>query len=169
MSPAPEDRKQIDVAIGKAVEIARDPWSQKELADQMRALGHKWSQATVWSVEKGDRPLRLSEAMDLANLLRITLSQLLDAANGEREAEWSLRSHVAEFNEHILALDDEVEAILLTATRYRAALGFAKDDLTPDRYADFIAVFNDFLARVVVELESGRSQVQRQAIVDDDE
>lgn len=35
----------------------------------MRARGHKWSQATVWSVEKGDRPLRYLEAVDLAEVL----------------------------------------------------------------------------------------------------
>lgn len=135
----------------------------------MRALGHKWSQATVWSIEKGDRPLRLAEAMDLANLLRITMSQLLDAASGEREAVWSLRSHTAEFNDHILDLAQSVEAVLLLATRFRAALDFSREDLTPDRYADFVAVFNTFLAKAVNELDSGRSQIQREVIVTDGE
>lgn len=40
--------------------------SQTELADKMRAAGFKWSQATVWSVESGERPLRLSEAIAVA-------------------------------------------------------------------------------------------------------
>lgn len=47
-------------------------WSemtQKELADEMRPLGHKWSQATVWAIEKGERPLRLVEALDAARVL----------------------------------------------------------------------------------------------------
>ncbi len=39
--------------------------SQKELAERMRDLGWKWSQSTVWSIEKGERPLRLAEAQDL--------------------------------------------------------------------------------------------------------
>jgi len=40
--------------------------SQSELADMMRAEGYKWAQATVWSVEAGERPLRLSEAISVA-------------------------------------------------------------------------------------------------------
>lgn len=43
--------------------------SQDALAEKMRSLGHKWSKATVWSVEKGERPLKLSEAMDLCTIL----------------------------------------------------------------------------------------------------
>lgn len=43
--------------------------SQQALADRMRERGWKWSQATVWAVEKGERPLRLAEAMDLAQIL----------------------------------------------------------------------------------------------------
>lgn len=36
----------------------------------MRTRGWKWSQATVWAVEKGERPLRLAEAEDLVSILR---------------------------------------------------------------------------------------------------
>ncbi|ROP65657.1 hypothetical protein EDF55_0095 [Curtobacterium sp. ZW137] len=35
----------------------------------MRARGFRWSQATVWSIEKGERPLRLSEAQAAAEVL----------------------------------------------------------------------------------------------------
>jgi hypothetical protein len=38
----------------------------------MRERGWKWSQATVWSVERGDRPLRLAEAEDLAGVLGVS-------------------------------------------------------------------------------------------------
>ena len=45
--------------------------SQADLASRMKDAGFKWSQATVWSVEKGERPLRLSEAEELSALLRV--------------------------------------------------------------------------------------------------
>lgn len=45
-------------------------WSQEELA---RAVGDKWSQATVWSVENGTRPLRLTEAVTLAKVFGLSL------------------------------------------------------------------------------------------------
>lgn len=43
--------------------------SQKDLAERMRERGWKWSQATVWSIEKGERPLRLAEAEDVSAVL----------------------------------------------------------------------------------------------------
>ncbi|KJL46235.1 hypothetical protein RS84_02862 [Microbacterium hydrocarbonoxydans] len=51
--------------------------SQKDLASAMRDRGWKWSQATVWSIEKGERPLRLAEAVDVAWVLDERLDALL--------------------------------------------------------------------------------------------
>lgn len=59
----------MDRTIGENVVTLRGEMSQKALADAMRERGHKWSQATVWAVEKGDRPLKLTEANDLAGVL----------------------------------------------------------------------------------------------------
>jgi hypothetical protein len=64
-TPRSDEETGQDVAAAReAAEI-----SQKELADQMRERGFKWSQATVWSVEKGERPLRLVEAQHLADAI----------------------------------------------------------------------------------------------------
>ncbi|WP_157156247.1 helix-turn-helix domain-containing protein [Diaminobutyricimonas sp. LJ205] len=60
-----------DELIGKNLQNLRGDMSQKELADKMRALGWKWSQATVWSIEKGERPLRLAEADALFDVLKL--------------------------------------------------------------------------------------------------
>lgn len=51
--------------------------SQQALAEAMRARGWKWSQATVWSIEKGERPLKLAEASDLSNMLNVGVSHFL--------------------------------------------------------------------------------------------
>jgi transcriptional regulator with XRE-family HTH domain len=58
-----------DALIGRNVARLRGGRTQKELAEAMRERGHKWSQATVWSVEQGERPLRLTEADDLVQVL----------------------------------------------------------------------------------------------------
>jgi len=58
-----------DAEIGRALVRLRGSRSQQFLADRMRERGWRWSQATVWSVEKGDRPLRLAEAVDVAEVL----------------------------------------------------------------------------------------------------
>jgi len=53
--------------------------TQDQTAAAMRKRGHKWHQKTVSHVEgNGDgRELRLSEAVDLADVLGVTLNQLV--------------------------------------------------------------------------------------------
>ncbi|MDN6024651.1 hypothetical protein [Bifidobacterium mongoliense] len=53
---------QDDKTIGHNLQVLRGDMSQDDLAKKMRAYGFKWSKATVWSVEQGERPLRLTEA-----------------------------------------------------------------------------------------------------------
>ncbi|WP_018142828.1 helix-turn-helix transcriptional regulator [Alloscardovia criceti] len=59
--------------------------SQERLANDMKELGHKWSKATVWSIEQGKRPLRLDEAKSLLLCLDLPqdsgLSKLLEPDN----------------------------------------------------------------------------------------
>lgn len=64
----------MDRLIGENLVAMRGEMSQKALADAMRDKGHKWSQSTVWAVEKGDRPLKLTEAHDLEDLLGVAVS-----------------------------------------------------------------------------------------------
>ncbi len=66
-----------DAEIGANLTRIRAGRSQKDLADAMRERGFKWSQATVWSVEKGERPLRLTEAQALGGVLSINHDLLL--------------------------------------------------------------------------------------------
>lgn len=60
---------ESDEQIGRNVQTLRGDMTQKELADAMKARGYKWSQPTVVAIEKGERPLRLTEARDLAEIL----------------------------------------------------------------------------------------------------
>lgn len=64
--------------IGRQIAEIRGSMSQAAVAEAMRARGHeKWSQSTVWSIEKGTRPLRFTEAQDLANVLDVGIMLLL--------------------------------------------------------------------------------------------
>lgn len=67
--------------------------SQKGVADAMRERGWKWSQATVWAIEKGERPLRLVEADDLATVLGVHLHNLLQVSD-VAEVDSEVRTHV---------------------------------------------------------------------------
>lgn len=74
-----------DKQIGQNIARLRGAMSQKDLAVAMRHRGHKWSQATVWNVERGERPLRLSEATAVAELLELESVQSITAPEGEFE------------------------------------------------------------------------------------
>jgi ribosome-binding protein aMBF1 (putative translation factor) len=64
--------------LGLNVKGLRDQlgWSQQELAYQMNGRGIRWHQTTVARVEKGERPLRLSEAAVLARIFGVDLQQM---------------------------------------------------------------------------------------------
>lgn len=59
-----------DAAVGQQVRESREAslLSQQDVAAIMRTRGYKWSQATVWSVESGERPLRYTESLELAEI-----------------------------------------------------------------------------------------------------
>lgn len=63
------EQQSFDELIGENIARYRGDLPQKELADKMRDQGFKWSQATVWSTEKGDRPVRVTELLSLASIL----------------------------------------------------------------------------------------------------
>lgn len=52
-------------------------WSQEEVARRMAAFGYDWHQTTVGRIEAAQRPLRLNEAVSLAALFDVPLTQLL--------------------------------------------------------------------------------------------
>lgn len=64
--------------IGTRVREARERSGrpQRTIATSMTMLGHKWIQDTMTRVENGKRPLRLSEAVTLADILGVSLESL---------------------------------------------------------------------------------------------
>lgn len=85
-SSRPDDR-----AIGELVKSARGSTAQTAVAKAMKELGHKWSQATVWAVEKGDRALKLAEGRDLAMILGVSVLDLLEDQAGSDAYVWTRR------------------------------------------------------------------------------
>ena len=92
-----DEQKRRNQQIGRNLQKLRGERSQQRVADYMRDCKHKWSQSTVWSVEKGDRPLRLTEAKDLAAFLEVQLGDLLDLTE-EDIADQKIRRAVDELN-----------------------------------------------------------------------
>lgn len=63
------EQPSFDKRVGQNLARLRGDMPQKELADRMRERGFKWSQATVWSTEKGERSLKYSEVDALLTVL----------------------------------------------------------------------------------------------------
>lgn len=71
-----------DRQIGQNLQQLRGDMSQAALAEKMREYGFKWTQATVWSIEKGERPLRLTEAEAVADVFRTHVAYILTSPEG---------------------------------------------------------------------------------------
>lgn len=52
-------------------------WSQEEVARRMTASGYDWHQTTVGRTESAARPLRVNEAVVLATIFEVPITQLL--------------------------------------------------------------------------------------------
>lgn len=104
-----------DRQLGQALADFRGDMSQQQLADRMRQYGWKWSQATVWAVEKGDRPLRLFEAKDVAAILGVQLGDLMDSG----DAADRLRKKLALVESQIDRIDPRLRDLRSTATGLR--------------------------------------------------
>jgi transcriptional regulator with XRE-family HTH domain len=59
-------------------------FSQDDLAERMRAVGHEWSRATVSTVERGQRNVTVDELATLALVLGVTFGDLLDPTGADR-------------------------------------------------------------------------------------
>lgn len=113
-----------DAAIGENLTRLRGEATQQEVAAAMRLAGYKWSQATVWAVEKGDRPLRLAEAADLAKIFNKDIASLVMLP-----VEAALNEHIGEAfrsaSESMDAIRRATEQFLRDKESIRAALEFA--------------------------------------------
>jgi transcriptional regulator with XRE-family HTH domain len=130
-----------DVRIGQNLERMRGAMSQRDLAEAMRQFGYRWSQATVWSVEKGERPLRLTEAEDIATIfgksvfdllseswqteftrqLRLTANLAEKVEEAVADLVWAQRDLAAIAEQRAAAIDDDLQATLEQLLRVRAA------------------------------------------------
>jgi transcriptional regulator with XRE-family HTH domain len=75
---AKRPREKTAEILGANVRYLREraSISQVELARRMADRGWSWHQATVYRVETGKQPVRFDEALDLADLLGVTLDRL---------------------------------------------------------------------------------------------
>ena len=78
---------RIDKTVGRNLTQLRDGVTQEELAERMRERGYSWTKMTVYNIERGERQIRLAEAVDVLNCLGKPvdyLSNLIAPEGGNR-------------------------------------------------------------------------------------
>lgn len=129
-----------DEQIGRNLASMRGDMSQKDLADEMRKRGFKWSQATVWSIEKGERPLRLAEAESVADIVVRPLDVLL-ARDGEASVHAATRVVNGRYKKILEAMESYDEG--------RAHLAMALDAIPDSEKSGLLRVATDWVTATV--------------------
>ena len=95
-------------------------WSQEETARRMDAYGYGWHQTIIAKIESAGRPLRLREAVDLADLFGVPLESLL-GSEPEDEARREYRLALRETVDRRKAVQDAAALHAAAAERLEAA------------------------------------------------
>lgn len=76
------DSRSADETFGANLRTLRErnEMSQPELARRMVERGWPWHQSTVYRTESGRQPLKLGEAVDLAQILGVSMDRLAGIA-----------------------------------------------------------------------------------------
>jgi transcriptional regulator with XRE-family HTH domain len=79
----------FDEAVGKNVAALRQGrgWSQSDLADRVNERGETFRQQTILKIEKGSRPMKLSEALNIAAALETSPFALWHGSQSERSGQ----------------------------------------------------------------------------------
>lgn len=169
---ARDDRySDIDQNIAANLRTYReaDGISQEELAQRMADLGFGFSQATIWKIESGQRPVRASELVALADSLGVmTATSLtrqpdaarhqvqLDQANRKaHDAYQALKEAAADY------LDAQVELVVMAREAHDA--GLAVTELHTS-WLDTPAEEAVIEARVEADQEAARSEQVNDAV-----
>lgn len=111
--------KGFNHVVGRNIAAARKArgWSQGDLAAMLGLRGLSFQQQTVLKVEKGSRPLRFEEAVQIADLLELDVNDLV------RDED----SQVMLARERLLAARRRLESAQLQVTKAQLDLGRAQE------------------------------------------
>lgn len=129
MSDAPTAFPDIDqnVATNLRQFRERNELSQEELAQRMSTLGFGFTQATVWKIESGQRPVRISEAVALGKALGLLSWTYLTATPEISRHHADLASANRRAHQAYEALKDAAETYLETQIEVVIAVREAQD------------------------------------------
>ena len=114
-------------------------WSQEELAEMMTMLGFDMHQTTVAKLERGARPLRVSEAVALSQVFGVPALAVFHGPGPEQEP-WALermRKHIENIEEGLQFAQEQLQERAKDVAYYETArASMAKEMLEAARKAD---------------------------------
>lgn len=131
-------------------------WSQGEMARQMQRAGWpNFHQTTVSRIEKGERPVRVSEARGIAAVLGSTLDQMIESpATVSKFAE--VMSRRADLIHQLRELRQVKAHVFLAQSQFRRVLKETHEDIkhliSDELEAEMVGLLNDPLDWVDPEL-----------------
>ena len=156
--------ESLDVTAGENIRRLREQlgYSQAELA---RRVGGGFQQQTIVKIEKGARPLRLAEAVAVADALSVDVSDLYRTGRGYVAQLAGMVQRARILYDAILGYNVDLESLRL---RMRDILGKVGDDLPPDlREAVRTWSRDDLLDSCIGDARNSSSvQILRKALTD---
>lgn len=135
-----------DEAIGRNLRKLRKglkgDTSQDYIAELMRDRGFKWSQSTVWAVEKGERPLRLSEARALVSALGAYLFDL----TGD-DLQTTISKYMRDASEAFKTIEEATNDYLIAQAGLRDLIEVS----SPDAWAGMLPIAQNYIDRQAEE------------------
>ncbi len=105
-------------------------WTQEELARHLAEVGLRLDPTAITRIERGDRAVRIEEAVAIAAALRTPLNALLQPVDG---VEW----------DHVNSLMRRYEQLSVTRAKAQEELGHIYDELV-DAFAKYPTVADSF-------------------------
>lgn len=134
---AKQPREKTAETFGANVRYLREhaSISQTELARRMTDRGWPWHQSTVYRVESGRQAVRFDEALDLADLLGVTLDRMTWAIGESAEQELAEGALTRLKDAHLSAIQAIVQLHAARAAAERAARDAAHSEYAHVREA----------------------------------
>lgn len=171
MAAREDQYKDIDQNIAANLRTYRESGniSQEELAQRMADLGFGFSQATIWKIERGQRPVRASELVALADALGIMLATSLTHEPEMTQHQVRLEQANRKAHRAYQTLKDaaadylEAQVELVVAARFAHDAGLAVTELHTS-WLDTPAEEAVIEARVEADQDAGRSEQVNDAV-----
>jgi transcriptional regulator with XRE-family HTH domain len=130
---ASRDYAEVDAAMGANLRAWREAKgiSQEDLAAAMTTRGFGFSQSTIWKIEQGRRPLKVTEAVALSDALELRSWNDLTASPDTVRHEAQLQSAHQRAARSYQALKDATTAYLRAQLEVAVAVVEARDAGAP--------------------------------------